>query len=173
MSSYTKAATVAQQVLDAIIAEYATAAVALPDRRFWTSGAVFYDAEQLSVTMIRYTNASQFTNEGAAGSDREVIRPAGPGSLLWRVYWFEAMIIRCAPTIVTMSNGGVRAPTPEVQQAFGQVALRDAEIIQLAIHHAAVNEVFGIGPIVNLGEWDAVGEGDLAGGLLHFQISMV
>lgn len=166
--AYDRTNVTAAAVLAAVVAEFALAAVDLPDRRYYTSGNVYYDAEQLSVTFVRSVNANEVDGKGTASQHNDVLR-----SLVWRVGEFEIMLLRCAPQIEVLMNGEVRAPKVSVQESYGVAAMADSEIIQAGLRRAARAGSFGEGPILVIGDYSMVGEGDLGGGALRCFVSLV
>lgn len=148
-------------VLAAIQTEFTTRARPLPPRQFATTGVVIYDAEQLSVTLIRLF--------GMEGGEAEYVQQC----TVWRGAEFEVMLLRCAPTVQQMVDGSVRAPTAAQQSTYGELVATDAQVITLGLLAGFRAGSFGLGPTLTLGSWSATNEADLGGGALRFKLSLV
>lgn len=166
MAYYDRVTTLAEAVLAAVVDEFATAEIDLPARRFTTAGVVYYDAEQLSVSLIRMLGVDP--EGGLAAESSEPLR-----CLNWLAAQFEVMLLRCAPSIVTLPNGTVRAPTAEAMQQHGGQLGRDMMITTRGIVNAYRADAFGAGPTLVFNGWDPVGEADLTGGALRVTIGLV
>lgn len=168
MTIYDRPWDLTQAVLAAVQAEFALAVVdtpdvALPARQFCTTGVVVYDAEQLSVTLIRMY--------GQSGDDgAETDEPTR--CLAWRGAEFEILLLRCAPQIDVLISGEVRAPSAEAYSSFGELVAGDAMRVTRGLLRAYRAETFGVGPVMSLGKWESVGEGDLGGGALRVRIML-
>lgn len=152
-----------KQILAAIQARYATDAVPLPARQFVTAGLVIYDAEQLSVTLIR-----QFGIDDNGAEGDHVQR-----CLVWRGAEYEIMLLRCAPTVDMMANGEIRAPSAVDYEAYGALVSGDAARIVQSLLDALDADWFGMGPVLTLESWNATNEADLGGGVMRMKLSLV
>ncbi len=168
MSTYSRPWDMTLAVLAAVQAEFTLAAVALPDRQFATSGMVIYDAEQLSVSLVRMSGAELHGEMGPAGTSQY---PQYATS--WRAADFEVMLLRCAPLIDVLVSGELRAPSIADQAAHGQAVAQDAQVITQGLLRAWGTDNFGPGPNIALGAWQAVGESDLTGGMMTVRIGLV
>ena len=164
--AYDRVNALAAAVLAAVVAEFDLAEVDLPARRFTTAGLVYYDAEQLSVSLIRMIGVDP---DGGLGTESgEPLR-----CLHWPAAQFEVMLLRCAPGIVTLPNGSVRAPDPAAMQAHGARLGEDLMIATRGIVRGYRADAFGAGPTLVFNGWDPVGEADLTGGALRVTVGLV
>lgn len=166
MGAYDRVNVLAAAVLAAVVDEFDLAEVVLPERRFTTAGVVYYDAEQLSVSLIRMIGVDP--DGGLASETGEPLR-----CLNWLAAQFEVMLLRCAPGIITLPNGTVRAPSSADMQSHGNQLGQDMMIATRGIVRAYRADAFGAGPTMVFNGWDPVGEADLTGGALRVTIGLV
>ena len=166
--AYDKVSELADALLAAVIAEFELAEVELPARRFVTTGTVFYDTEQLSVTLARMHGVDTEGGGAPAGQSSDALR-----CLVWTAAEFEVMLLRCAPTFETFVTGTIAVPSVDVVRDHGRRIARDAAIMQRGIVRAYRADAFGMGPTAALTGWEAVGEADFAGGALRVTLGLV
>lgn len=122
----------AARLMAAVEAEYAARAVDLPGRRYLLAGnaaGAAWDDEQVTVSL----NAVQ---PGPSPSTRRTSMPSsGVGTVLPRAV-FEVRILRCWPTL---GEDG-EAPAPDVITDASVRVMRDAGLIQSALHRFAAED---------------------------------
>lgn len=151
----------AQLVLSKVVAQFAAASVALPDRRFVAGGAagqIAHDEEQLVVTLGVIRGGA--VGDGAAKVGRQF---AATGLRSVRL---DIELVRCEP-----SDPDNDAPPADVLHAAGLDRLRDAGIFAQAMVSVgtATSAVLPPGSQITLGDVVTIGP---QGGLVGLQGSV-
>lgn len=164
---YDRDFTLAQRVLDLIVAEYRACEIKPPDVRFIADGLIVYDCELLAVGINRvYPIAGE--SSGPAG---EGVRP--DQGWAWRGGQFEVVTLRRSPQVPEHEYDTVTGPPPSQVTDSAKAVHRDRAIAMYALQRAAIDETLGVGANVAIEGWSAVGEeGGLVGGRFTFRIGL-
>lgn len=107
-------------VLAAIVAAYEAADVALPERRYVTSGDVAIDCEQVVVSVNRIFPGIP----GAEITSADLSQCRGP-----RVQVMQCYVVRCVPTPEADSGESYQPPSPAELDASAAELLADAGLL--------------------------------------------
>lgn len=122
----------AHALLDLVVSAGTEQGIALPARRYITSGAAggeAWDCEQLTVGLVQLGPLPAAGQ--AAEASRSSLVPAGAVPLAAAVLRVE--IVRCAPVM----DDDAEPPDPADETAAGEQALRDAALLHLVRARAA------------------------------------
>lgn len=147
--------------LQTIVDFYAAAAVELPDRRYVTAGDVVADCPQVTVTWAGYpATTGDIASEATSGHIGNAFKST----------IYEVAVLRCAPALDGTAENPV-LPTAAQFQEYGQVVMRDAEMLEDAIREAHANGVYGEGPFLVLESALPLGPtADLGGLSMRFRV---
>lgn len=153
--------TVADDVLDALVAGYVAQGVDLPDRQLVTPGLPAWDCDMLAVQVER-----EFSYSGNLA--QEVIEPLTQGvAFAMRGAQLGITLVRCVPVPDEEGN----PPTAANEQASAELILTDSQRMLNVLVAAVRNGDIGGCNSVAFMEWVALGpEGGLGGGLLRVRI---
>jgi len=158
MSYYDKSETLAQAMLDAIVAEYAATNVSVPDRQILGYAGMPFDCEMLSVMVVRMYAAGY-----EQGPDQEGIYPQRNSSTFWAGAEIDVVILRCTPQPKTSATS-IIAVKPAVIEAFASLTMKDPHIIARGVMNAFTAGDLGLGG--NLAFLDTAAIGDESGGFV-------
>lgn len=170
----TRLVDLAHATLDAIVAGFAAAGVALPDRQLvapGTTAALPFDCELLAVNLDR-----TYGHEGNVAS--QTIQPllAHPGFAI-RGASVAITLVRCCPTVASGAEYARRPKVPTViaETAAADAILTDAMVMTNAVIAGARNGT--LGTYCNsaaLEDWRAIGpNGGFGGGILTMRLSLM
>ena len=157
----------ARAILDAVVAGYAAAGVALPDRQYISHGPPAWDCSLLAVYQQR-----GFGHSGNIAT--ETLEPILPhSSHVLRGALFAVELVRCYPD-VDSSGTEVVLPSAAAMEAGSEELLIDEQLIHNSL--LAAEKAGQLGTAcheVAYGDWQPLGPmGGLAGGLLVVRVGL-
>lgn len=154
--------TTAKALLDAVVAHYATAGVALPARQYVSPGPPFIDCAQATVHVVR-----EFTHSGdVVDAQRPEAQASHPGHAM-RGLEVAVTVVRPIP----QPDDRGRPPKPAALDASAQEILGDAGLVDAAIR--AYGRQVGCSSLAVV-RWVALkAEGEFSGGQTIALISLV
>ena len=129
----------AEQILAAIVAEYASATVTLPTRQYVSPGRATEDCEQVAITLERGAVKDFRPVTGFESSRGQCVKILVPQ---WRVH-----VVRCIPHAGS-EEGAVIPPAADLDAAAAEL-LRDVWLVHSGVS-AAIAASGDAGPCANL-----------------------
>lgn len=144
----------ARNLLDVVVAHYASVGVALPDRQFVSDGTPAWDCEQVCVYVERvFSTRGDVSSEANQPIDCLVVRGAQ----------IAVEIARCTP--VFADDWSDAAPSGEAIETVAQQVLADPMHLTNAIVDGYRNDELAGARGLSLVEWESLGpQGGLVGG---------